>query len=229
MRETIEFVIGTDVDCSGEACGQVAFIVVDPLARKLTHLIVAPDSAGEPSRLVPVTLVKRTRDGVELLCAPEEFQALEPAMETHFLRDVPGGWGPRSDQVLGWPFFAMAPGGAGTAAAEPPMVPALQNQVRVPPGEVLVHRGEQVHARDGWIGKVRGLVVDPADGAVTHVLLDEGHLWGRKQVAIPIGDVSDLRDEGVAVRLTKDEVRDLPPAEIEGLETAAPPDPRPFG
>ena len=220
MKETIEFVIGTDVDCSGANCGQVAFIVVDPLARKLTHLIVDPDSAGRPPRVVPVELVKRTRDGVELLCTPEDFEALEPAVETHFLRDIPGDWGPRSDQVLGWPFFALAPGSSGTAAAEPPLVSDLQPQVQVPPGEVLVRRGQQVHTGDGPIGRVRGLVVDPADGMVTHVLLDEGHLWGRKQVAIPIRDVTGIDDDGVAVRLSKDEVRDLPPVEVEGLTTA---------
>ena len=44
---------------------------------------------------------------------------------------------------------------------------------------------------------------------VTHILLDEGHLWGKRQVAIPIGAVADFSD-GVRLSLTKDEVRDLP-------------------
>lgn len=227
MRDTIEFVIGTDVDCSGQKCGQVAFIVVDPLAKKLTHLIVDPDAAAEPPRVVPVELVKRTRDGVELLCTVEDFEALEPAVETYFLRDIPGDWGPRSDQVLGWPFFALAPGATGTAAAEPPLMADLQPQVQPPPGEVLVRRGQQVHAVDGPIGKVRGLVVDQVDGRVTHILLDEGHLWGRKQVSIPIRDVSGIDEDGVAVRLSKDEVRDLPPVEVEGLQAEPLPESEP--
>ena len=40
---------------------------------------------------------------------------------------------------------------------------------------------------DGPIGRVQGLVVDPTDHHVTHVLLAKGHLWGEKEVAIPIG------------------------------------------
>lgn len=40
-------------------------------------------------------------------------------------------------------------------------------------------------------------------------LLDEGHLWGKRRVAIPIGAVADFSD-GVRLSLTKDEVRDLP-------------------
>jgi hypothetical protein len=52
-------------------------------------------------------------------------------------------------------------------------------------------------------------VVDPADHHVTHVLLDEGHLWGKKRVAIPIGAVSKIGYE-VQVSLTKDQLRELP-------------------
>ncbi len=50
--------------------------------------------------------------------------------------------------------------------------------------------------------------------ARTHVLLDEGHLWGQKRVAIPIGAVKDVED-GVRLNLTKDEVRDLPAVEVD--------------
>jgi hypothetical protein len=56
-------------------------------------------------------------------------------------------------------------------------------------------------------------VVDPADHHVTHVLVDEGHLWGKKEVAIPIGAITDV-DNGVRISLTKDEVTDLPPVEL---------------
>ena len=64
-------------------------------------------------------------------------------------------------------------------------------------------------ATDGAIGRVRGLVVHPGDHSVTHVLLDEGHLWGQKRVAIPISAV-DRVDDGVQLNITRDEVRDLP-------------------
>jgi len=60
--------------------------------------------------------------------------------------------------------------------------------------------------------------VVPPDSAVTHILLDEGHLWGRKRVAIPIREVTGIDDDGVAVRLTKDQIKELPPVDVEGLE-----------
>ncbi|HJZ02361.1 MAG TPA: PRC-barrel domain-containing protein, partial [Streptosporangiaceae bacterium] len=66
-------------------------------------------------------------------------------------------------------------------------------------------------ALDGEIGHVQGLLVDPDDHRVTHVLLREGHLWGRKEVAIPISAVTGA-EEGIRVNLTKKQVEDLPPA-----------------
>ena len=56
--------------------------------------------------------------------------------------------------------------------------------------------------------------MDPADYHVTHLLLDEGHLWGQRRVAIPIGSVTGVFD-GVRLGLTKDQVRDLPPIDLD--------------
>ena len=71
--------------------------------------------------------------------------------------------------------------------------------------------GDRVHAVDGEIGRVQGFLVTPGDGRVTHVLLQEGHRWGRKEVAIPISAVTGV-DAGIRVNLTKQQVGDLPPA-----------------
>jgi hypothetical protein len=43
------------------------------------------------------------------------------------------------------------------------------------------------------------------------VLLAEGHLWGRKEVAIPVTAVTRV-DQGIRLNLTKEQVGDLPPA-----------------
>ena len=87
---------------------------------------------------------------------------------------------------------------------------------RVPTGDVQVRRGEHVHATDGPIGHVQGLVVDPSDHCVTHVLLEKGHLWGKKQVAIPINAVSGI-DDAVRITPSKQEVENLPAVNVDDL------------
>jgi hypothetical protein len=116
------------------------------------------------------------------------------------------------DQVLSWAYYDLA---ASTGmAGGVPSVPQPVTYDSVPLDEVEVRRGEHVHAADGQIGRVQGLVIDRRSHPVTHVLLQEGHLWGRKEVAIPIGAVTGV-EEGIRLGITKQQVQDLPPVNID--------------
>ena len=84
----------------------------------------------------------------------------------------------------------------------------------IPVGETEVGPGEPVHAVDGEIGRVQGFLVDPGDHRVSHVLLQEGHLWGHKEVAIPVSAVTGVED-GIRLNITKQQVENLPPVDID--------------
>ena len=209
--ESTEFTIGSEVVCSDGECGELARVVVDPIARAVTHLIVEPRHRRGLGRLVPVGLVDSAAEEIRLRCSRSEFRDLDDVEETKFLPGVSGDWGYGQGQVLSQPYFGLGVSGIGMGGiGEGPQAVTYD---RIPAGEVEVRRGDRVHATDGPIGAVRGLVIDPADHHVTHVLLDEGHLWGRRRVAIPIGAVEGVTD-GVRLRLTKHQVRDLPPVEL---------------
>jgi hypothetical protein len=60
---------------------------------------------------------------------------------------------------------------------------------------------------------VDGFVVD-ADEHITHFVLERGHLWGRKEVTIPIGAVARIESDEVHVALSKDEVGALPAVRV---------------
>ena len=214
MSETTEFTIGSDVSCSDGACGELRRVVVDPIARALTHLVVDAKHRQGMGHLVPVDLVSSAGAEIHLRCTVAQFEALDDAEETQFLPGASGQWGYGQGQMLSHPYYGLGMGGMGMGMGVGPQ-PIIFD--RVPVGEVEVRRGEHVQATDGPIGKVQGLVVDPSDHHVTHVLLDEGHLWGKKRVAIPIGAVSGV-DDGVKLNLTKDEVRDLPEVDLADEE-----------
>jgi hypothetical protein len=55
--------------------------------------------------------------------------------------------------------------------------------------------------------------VEPGSRQVTHVLLQKGHLPGRKDVAIPIGAVTKIGTLLIHLSLTRNQVKDLPPVE----------------
>ena len=200
------FTIGAQVDATDGECGQLARVVIDPIAQALTHLVVAPKHHRGLGRLVPVDLVEAVEaDRIRLRCSTARFRELDESDDIQFLPADTDQWGYGSHALM-WPYFGlgMRPSGG---HHEPMLVD------RVPVGEVEVHRGDEVHASDGWIGSVQGLVIDSTDHHVTHVLLREGHLWGSKQVAIPIAAASRLGEE-IRLKLTKQQVQELPPVKL---------------
>ena len=79
---------------------------------------------------------------------------------------------------------------------------------RVPKGEVEVRRSSPVTAADDhFLGEVDGFVVD--GGHITHFVLERGHLWGKREITIPIGAVAKVENDAVSLSLSKDEVDDL--------------------
>jgi sporulation protein YlmC with PRC-barrel domain len=201
MAQTMPFKIGADASCTDGACGQVRRIIVNPITREVTHLAVDPKYGRGLGRLVPVDLVDATTGQIRLRCTLAEFQALRPAEEGGGVADLDptGHLGNPPNQVR-WVLGPMHdPGDAGQGVTVD----------YVPSGEVDIRRELIVCATDGEIGQVRGLNVEPGGHHVTHVLLQEGHIWGRKEVAIPIGAVTKIGTLLIHLSLTKQQVKDL--------------------
>ena len=210
MAETAQFKIGIEASCTDGVCGEVIRVVVDPIARVITHLVVEPKHRRALGRLVPLDLVDATTGEIRLRCTLSEFEKLDFAEETQFLpgNAANAGYGP--GQWLSWPYYGL--GRSMDLSMGNVSQPITVD--KVPMGEVVVRRGEHVHAIDGEIGRVQGLVIDSGDHHMTHVLLQEGHLWGRKEVAIPMSAITRV-DDGIRLNIKKQEVQDLPPVDID--------------
>jgi sporulation protein YlmC with PRC-barrel domain len=215
MAGAVGFAIGSEVSCADGQCGQLSRVVVDPVAVAVTDLVVEPEHRSGLARLVPVELASPAADGILLSCTLAQFAQFDSAEETQFVPGTRGYeiYGP--DQVLSWPYYRL-----GDTVMDPDLEGKFSETVTVdtvPVGEVEVRRGGHVQATDGAIGQVQGLVIDAASEHVTHVLLQEGHLWGRKQVAIPIGAVTDVADDGITLSISRQQVADLPPVSLADL------------
>ena len=196
MDEETEFAMGAMVSCVDGLGGTVSRLIIDPATEAVTHLVIQPKHRLGVGRLVPLDLVDTTAGDIRLRCTVEEFGELEPAQETELIDDGTAGLG------------------IGGLNAPMGLISPVQTMVQdvVPLGEADVDRGDPVYALDGEIGRIQGLLVDPDDHRVTHVLLEEGHLWGRKKVSIPVSAVTGV-ENGIRLSLTKRQVEDLPPAD----------------
>jgi hypothetical protein len=80
----------------------------------------------------------------------------------------------------------------------------------LPAGKVAIHRGTPVEAVDGRVGQVDEFLVYPTTHGISHLILREGHLWGKKDVIIPVDVISKITAEAVYLTMDKETIEALP-------------------
>lgn len=197
----IEVPIDARVECADGRAGTSTHIIIDPISKMITHFVVSDD---EPvvahSYLVPIDLVSETRhDIIRLNCTKDELTQLEQFTEVHYV--------PNPDPEPGYPADAvyLAP------YVSPLDLGYLPVEVeRVPMGELAVRRGAVVEAKDGYVGHLGEFLVDPDSGQVTHLVLQEGHAWGKREVTLPVSVIDQALENTIYLKLDKEAVGKLP-------------------
>ena len=210
--------LGSPVECSDAKVGELADVVIDPTTRRVTHLVVEPHHRHDQAQLVPVELARGDDgDAIRLGCTQTEFAELPRIAEIEYLRlgEFPvedPRWDVGIGEMLALPYYDAVDMPANVIMEYEQHVTVTYD--RVPKGEVEVRRASAVISVDGYsLGEVDGFVVD-ADEHITHLVLERGHLWGRKEVTIPIGAVARVESDTVHVALSKDEVGALPAVHV---------------
>jgi sporulation protein YlmC with PRC-barrel domain len=199
--------LGCAVQCTDGPFGELADVVIDPLARRVTHLVVQPHHHSEHARLVPVAQARDDGSAIALDCSVAELQALEPVRESAYLRvgEFPVAdpdWDIGIEDVMVLPLYQDPDSFATVVEPDPHM---YVNYDRIPKHTVEIRRTSTVTSADGHhLGHVDGFLVS-VDGSAD-VVLERGHLWGRREVVIPAASVAEIEGDAITLSLTKDEV-----------------------
>jgi hypothetical protein len=201
----MEIPLNVQVECTDGVCGRSAFVLIDPIADQVTHLVVKEDASNK-EYIVPVDFIAETvTDSIRLRCDRAKLEKMHPFIKTKFIEEkVPNSnFGSGGTYGLGSYYYLPY------VNSETPIYEAVE-QKQIPPGELAVSRGTRVEATDGFVGKVDEFVVNPKNGHITHLVMHEGHLWGRKDVIIPVSAMGDTHDDTVFLNLDKHQIESLP-------------------
>src|SRR4051794_18152104 len=207
--------LGSVVHCTDAPFGELADVVVDPVSRRVTHLVVQPHHRHDCARLVPVERASPAGDGVALDCSIADIQALEPLQESAYLRlgEFPVAdpdWAIGTQDVLALPLYEEGDG-MGTVIDPDPHVTVFYD--RIPKHAVEIRRSSAVMSADGHrLGHVDGFLV--GSGETADIVLERGHLWGRREIVIPAAAVARVENDSVTLSVTKDEVEALAPRRV---------------
>jgi hypothetical protein len=198
--------LGAKVASSDGPAGTLTRFIIDLETGRVTHLDVANHAHGG-GHLVPVAEIAEGGDEVRLASTSADFSAFQADEAYADIGPAASYYDP--DALVQLPFIgAGTPGmfGASGAGALWPIREQL-----TPKDETGVERHEPVYASDGHrVGHIDGLIIDPTDGRITHLLLAEGHIFNKRDVSIPSDSVLGVDEEGARLSLTRDEIEALP-------------------
>jgi sporulation protein YlmC with PRC-barrel domain len=201
--------IGAAVQCTDGPGGHITSIILNPITQHVTDVVVHEPGFLGSDVIVPVAQIEQaTADTLQMRLSRHDLAGMQGFLMTQYL--------PPSDDFLRTaPWSAYPYGGIYSSPyLEMQAEQRIMTYEAIPLDELAMHRGDHVEATDGRVGRIDGFVVDPQSEGITHLLLREGHLWGAKDVTIPITGIKDIQDGVVHLNLTKQEIAALPAVKL---------------
>jgi uncharacterized membrane protein len=202
----IEIPVDAKVECTDGHAGRSSHIIIDPVRKTVTHFVVIDDDPVVPhSWLVPIDQVSASgHESIHLACTLEELAAMERFVDLEFIKS--------DSPEAGYPADALY--------LSPYVTPLRTDYVsleveHIPQGELAVRRGARVEATDGDVGFLGEFLIDPDSGHVTHLVLQEGHLWGKKEVTLPVSAIDRSYEDTIFLKLDKEAVATLPAVPLQ--------------
>jgi hypothetical protein len=202
--------LGSTVRCADGPVRELADLVVDGSARRVTHMVVQPKHRHEAARLVALELVSENAGGLSLHCTADMLDKLDPIREYAYLPagekpEEGGEWDVGVEDVL------VAPSFEPLDIAEPELDPNVSLMYdRVPKGEVELRLTSSVYSSDEHrIGSVNGVVVGE-DGVIAVLNVLRGHLWWHREIAVPVDAIAALENDLATLAVEKRELKRFP-------------------
>ncbi len=191
----MDFPIKVDVYCSDGQYGKSTAVILDPATEKVSFVAISDPERMYTEYLVPVSeIASADASKIELNCTKADVEKMDKFAEAEFL-DVPYyGY----DSLDGM---------------SDPMANVYRKET-VPEGVVAVSKGMSVEATDGFVGNVDELVIDPKTGAITHMVMRTGHIWGSAEISIPVSQIKEVDSLAVYLDRDKDSIETLPAVQI---------------
>jgi sporulation protein YlmC with PRC-barrel domain len=185
------------VICSDGPFGQSTVVILRPSSGEITHLVVSKDSFQGTEYMVSIDhVMESSPKQIHLNCSGDEVLRMPVFNKIEFLPSDLTGFS--AGMFVMWPYFPPA---ANYSTKE---------DYQIPEGELAIRRGSRVEAQDGHVGSVDEFLIDPSNEHITHLVLREGHFWGKKDVTIPMSQIDHFKENTVFLKLDKEAIEKLP-------------------
>jgi len=189
--------INATVNCSNGPCGRSTYVILKPTTEKITHLVVNNELYPATEFLIPIEhVVESTPESIQLDCTSADVSKMPVFIQVEFIPSNLTGFS--ASHYMMWPYYA-------------PEIDYIRvEKEHIPANELAIRRGTNVEATDGHVGRVDEFLINPDTDHITYLVLREGHLWGQKDVTIPVSQIDHYKDNTVYLKLDKHAIEGLP-------------------
>ena len=187
--------LNAQVECTDGPYGICSNLIADPTTKQVLYLVVEEKNSKEHHIVSTDVLRNTTPTLITLNCSSEELIEMEPYIEASYV----SGDDPVAEEegILFLPYAI-------------PAEPITGKIESLPPDQLDAKRGADVEATDGRVGKIDEFLVEPLSGNFTHLVLREGHLWGKRDLTLPVTAIDRVEGGVVYLKLDKEKVKALP-------------------
>jgi hypothetical protein len=195
--------IDARVSCSDGPVGKSTSVILRPNNGEITHFVVSNESLPKTEYLLPIDQIyESTPDQIMLKCTRAELLQMPVFNKLEFIPSTLPRYSGGS--FLMWPF--SSPVGSEVKV----------EKENIPVDALIIKRGSKVEAIDGTVGRVDEFLISP-ENEITHLILREGHLWGQRDVTIPVSQVDHYSDNTVFLKMKREEIEKLPNIPVRHL------------
>ena len=203
--------------------GDLGDVVIDPIRRKVTHLVVEPHHRHYQARLVPIDLIDLTDDGVSIRLDAEHVRHLPGVADSDFVRlnepiDLGDDWDIGIQHIVAMPYGTARGVFGDTEVYSDELSDRVSvNFDRIPKGECEIRRASHVVSADGHtVGIVDGFIAD--DTHIEGVIVRTGWIGFRHLVVVPVAAVARVASDCITITLASRDFHRLHPVdELEGV------------
>ena len=208
----LDIEIGSNVQCRDGRTGRVIKLVVAPGRKLVTHIVVERGVLNHHDVAVPVAHVAGVEgDTVVLDLSSDELNALPAYAEIDYA--IPDAYWvaqhgyPPDDTLVD--LGRYTPDDGLLAPAWPVLWIQGHTHAGVPPQETPVDRYTRVTGREGPMGRLDHVLLDPDTGDVRALALRKGHLL-TKDVIVPAGWVERVGEDEIVIDADRTMLERLP-------------------
>jgi sporulation protein YlmC with PRC-barrel domain len=192
--------INAKVYCQDKFCGFAKGVILNPEKDVVTHVVVKESQNSHAERLVPIDMIDASLAGnIHLKLDTTMLQNLPPLYDVQYIQTTVPHFIEVSDMTF------MKP------VAVPEKKIIEEKIYHIPMNELPVTRGTRVFSADGYaIGAVDEFLVDQNGSHVAHLVLREEHIFGAKDVFIPVAEIETINESSIHLKLDKENIEQLP-------------------